>query len=310
MKFCYANRRMTLYPNSVDPWDLAPEDYTDAFLTKVKEMGFDALEIGSDTLDKTGGSEKSVKEFTNKVKSFGLDIGCIRSGGTLTEAKNGPENIEKIKKSIIYGTITGAEVVNGAISAPIRYPGSPEGSAYASSSGWPKSQDSSKEATMWIYEHLSKIYQDSCDQASDNNINVSAEIHQNSPVDNSWSAKYLYDLVDRSNFGINPDLGNVLWNYDQPEEKFENCIDNVASISNYWHCKNLHTVYHPENQRSVFLRVPLQDGEIDYRYAITSMKNAGYKGYMAIEGTQNGDQFYKDYQSISYAKSVIKSLDV
>ena len=198
MKFCYANRRMTLYPNSVDPWDLAPEDYTDAFLTKVKEMGFDALEIGSDTLDKTGGSEKSVKEFTNKVKSFGLDIGCIRSGGTLTEAKNGPENIEKIKKSIIYGTITGAEVVNGAISAPIRYPGSPEGSAYASSSGWPKSQDSSKEATMWIYEHLSKIYQDSCDQASDNNINVSVEIHQNSPVDNSWSAKYLYDLVDRS----------------------------------------------------------------------------------------------------------------
>ena len=294
MKFCYANRRMTLYPNSVDPWDLAPEDYTDAFLTKVKEMGFDALEIGSDTLDKTGGSEKSVKEFTNKVKSFGLDIGCIRSGGTLTEAKNGPENIEKIKKSIIYGTITGAEVVNGAISAPIRYPGSPEGSAYASSSGWPKSQDSSKETTVWIYEHVSKIYQDSCDQASDNNINVSVEIHQNSPVDNSWSAKYLYDLVDRSNFGINPDLGNVLWNYDQPEEKFENCIDNVASISNYWHCKNHHTVYHPENQRSVFLRVPLQDGEIDYRYAITSMKNAGYKGYMAIEGTQYGDQFYKD----------------
>ena len=38
MKFCYANRRMTLYPNSVDPWDLAPKDYTDEFLTKVKEM--------------------------------------------------------------------------------------------------------------------------------------------------------------------------------------------------------------------------------------------------------------------------------
>ena len=32
--------------------------------------------------------------------SFGLDIGSIRSGGTLTEAKNGPQNIEKLKKSI------------------------------------------------------------------------------------------------------------------------------------------------------------------------------------------------------------------
>ena len=310
MKFCYANRRMTLYPNSVDPWDLAPEDYTNEFLSKVKEMGFDALEIGSDTLDRTGGSEKSISEFAKRINDFGLDIGCVRSGGTLTEAKNAPENIRKMEKSINYAKITGAEVVNGAISAPIRYPGSPEGSSYASGTGWFKSQDSSKEATLWIYEHLSKIYQKACDQASDNQINVSVEIHQNSPVDNSWSAKYLHELVDRKNFGINPDLGNVLWNYDQPEETFENCIDNVSAISNYWHCKNLQTIYHPENQRSVFIRVPLQDGEIDYRYAITSMKKSGYKGYMAIEGTQNGDQFYKDYQSISYAKKVAESLDI
>ena len=54
----------------------------------------------------------------------------------------------------------------------------------------------------------------------------------------------------------------------------------------------------------------MPDGEIDYRYAITSLTNAGYDGYMDIEGTQNGDQFYKDYQSISYAKNVIESLDV
>ena len=215
-----------------------------------------------------------------------------------------------MKKSIEYAKWAGAEVVNGAISAPVRYPGNPQGSLPASGSGWSKSQDSSKDANLWVYEHLAKVYQDACDKASDENLNISVEIHQNSPVDNSWSAVYLYDLVSRKNFGINPDLGNVLWNYDQPEETFENCIDNVASISNYWHCKNLQTVYHPENERSVFIRVPLPDGEIDYRYAMTSLTNAGYEGYMAIEGTQNGDQFYKDYQSISYAKNVIKSLDI
>ncbi|GIS30746.1 MAG: hypothetical protein Ct9H90mP2_11290 [Dehalococcoidia bacterium] len=76
MKFCYANRRMTLYPNSVDPWDLAPEDYTDQFLIKVKDMGFDALEIGSDTLDKTE-VRKTVKEFTKRINSFGLDMGQL-----------------------------------------------------------------------------------------------------------------------------------------------------------------------------------------------------------------------------------------
>ena len=69
-------------------------------------------------------------------------------------------------------------------------------------------------------------------------------------------------------------------------------------------------MYHPENQRSVFIRVPFQDGEIDYRYAITSMTSSGYTGYMAIEGTSSGDQFYKDFQSINYAKGVIESLDI
>ena len=68
---------------------------------------------------------------------------------------------------------------------------------------------------------MAKIYQDACDSASDENIDISVEIHQNSPVDNSWSAMYLHELVNRENFGINPDLGNVLWNYDQPEESFE-----------------------------------------------------------------------------------------
>jgi len=310
MKFCYANRRMTLYPNSVDPWDIDPNDYTDEFLTKVKEMGFDALEISTETLDRISTTKDGINNFNSKVKSFGLEIGAIRSGGTLTEAKNGPKNIKKMNKAIEYGKLCGSEVINGAISAPSRYPGNPIGSLPASSSGWTKSQDSSKEADMWVYDHLAKIYQEACDKAIDSNINLSVEIHQNSPIDNSWSAVYLHKLVSRKNFGINPDLGNVLWNYDQPEETFENCIDSVASISNYWHCKNLQTINHPENERSVFIRVPLSDGEIDYRYAISSLTNAGYKGYMAIEGTQNGDQFYKDFQSINYAKSVIKSLDI
>ena len=34
------------------------------------------------------------------------------------------------------------------------------------------------------------------------------------------------------------------------------------------------------------------------------MANAGYSGYMAIEGVQAGDQFLHDGQSIDYAKSI------
>ena len=112
-----------------------------------------------------------------------------------------------------------------------------------------------------------------CDATDD--IDVTVEVHQNSPVDNSWSAVRLHEMIDRENFGINPDMGNVVWNYDVPEEDYDAAIDAMAPISKYWHCKNLHRVYHPENQRTVFIRVPLQDGEVDYRYAISAMAKRG-----------------------------------
>ena len=49
-----------------------------------------------------------------------------------------------------------------------------------------------------------------------------------------------------------PDLGNIMWNYDVPEEDFDESISKMASISKYWHCKNLFRIYHPENNRSVY----------------------------------------------------------
>ena len=77
----------------------------------------------------------------------------------------------------------------------------------------------------------------------------------------------------------------------------------IGPISVYWHCKNLFRVNHPENERSVFLRVAIPDGEIDYRYAISAMHNAGYSGYMTIEGASAGDQWHNDAKSINYAKA-------
>jgi sugar phosphate isomerase/epimerase len=110
------------------------------------------------------------------------------------------------------------------------------------------------------------------------------EVHQNSLVDNAWSAQLIHGLVGRPNFGINPDLGNLYWTYDVPEESPEDCIRKLAPIAVYWHCKNLLRVYHPEMQRSVFLRVPLPDGEIDYRFALSAMRAAGYAGFVRQGG--------------------------
>lgn len=304
MRFCYAHRRFALYPQSVDSWNLAPDNYTEDFLNKTKSLGFDAIEVGLEVMTQLG-SETNVKEFKKKFNDHGLDVGCVRAGGTLHDAMNGLRNRERLDDAIKFAGWSGAEVVNGAMSAPARHPEQYPGAA----SGWPESQDASRDNMLRVYEDLAPVFQAACAKASDAGANITVEIHQNSPVDNSQSALLLHGLVDRENFGINPDIGNVLWTYDVPEEDFDKAIDAVAPIAKYWHCKNLHTVHHAENNRSVFVRVPLPDGEIDYRYAISAMHNAGYSGYMTIEGAWAGDQWAQDEKSINYAKAIWDDLE-
>lgn len=303
MKYCYANRRHTLYPDVNDSWSPDPNAYNDAFLAKTTEIGFDGLEIGFQVLESFD-DDSGVKAFGKRLADAGTPVLAIRSGGSLVAARGYADNVDKLSRMIDAAEQVGADVVNGALSAPARQP-----NGRNSSPGWPVSQDASRDAMIYDYERLADELRKAADRAAPKGIKISVEVHQNSLVDNSWSGKLVHKLVDRPNFGVNPDLGNVLWTYDTPEEPTETTITELAPISVYWHCKNLHRINHPENERSVFLRVPLQDGEIDYRFAISAMVDADYAGYLAIEGAWAGDQFYQDQKSLSYAKGIVAELD-
>ena len=300
MRYCYAHRRFTLYPDSRNTWELAPEAYTDEFLGRVRDMGFDSLEIGSDVIESFGQDESAVADFGRRLADAGVPVGAIRSGGSLTHARYAQDNLERMVRMVRAAAITGAEVVNGALSTPNRYPTLTP----MHNTGLRQSQDASREGTMREFETLAEALQVGCDAAADSGVIITVEVHQNSRVDNSWSAVLTHQMVDRPNFGINPDLGNIYWCYDEPEETMEDAIVALAPISKYWHCKNMYRVHHPEAHRAVYIRTNLPVGEIDYRFAISAMANAGYSGYMAIEGVQAGDQFLHDGQSIDYAKSI------
>ena len=115
-------------------------------------------------------------------------------------------------------------------------------------------------------------------------------------------------LILTPNVGLNPDLGNVYWCYEVPEQTSEEAIVALAPYANYWHCKNLIRVHIPENEHSIFIRKPLPDGEIDYRFAISAMLAANYQGYLAVEGMQLGDRLTADGRSVEYVKNLIAEL--
>ena len=64
----------------------------------------------------------------------------------------------------------------------------------------------------------------------------------------------------------------------------------------------------PELRRAFFLRVPLRDGEIDYRFAVAAMLDAGYQGYLAVEGAREGDQLTLDGRSVEYVCRLLAEL--
>ena len=95
MRFCYAHRRFTLYPQSVNSWDLSSENYTDEFLSKVKELGFDALEVGVEVMSKLG-TEQKVRDFAARLGDFGLAVVGVLGGGTVIDATAGTHNIARL----------------------------------------------------------------------------------------------------------------------------------------------------------------------------------------------------------------------
>jgi sugar phosphate isomerase/epimerase len=111
--------------------------------------------------------------------------------------------------------------------------------------------------------------------------------------------------VGLESVGANPDLGNIYWQYEAPEETTEAAIVALAPRAVYWHCKNLRRLHIPELHRSFFQRVPLPDGDVDYRFAISAMLDAGYDGFLAIEGAQFGDQLSLDRRSLDYVKELL-----
>lgn len=306
MKIAYAFRANRLFPfDGRGPGnELPPVAQRAAFLERVRQLGVDGLELG---LESFGGAEQvteaSARARARELADAGTPVVCIRGGGGFDNPRTAAANRARIEANIRLAAWTGANLVNTTVCSSQRSPRQP-----GMLTGEPAPQVSSRMASVADFEANTRELTRLADLAAELGVTISIEVHQHSLVDNSWSALHLLNLVNRPNLGVNPDLGNILWTYDIPEETSEAAIVALAPRAKYWHCKNLHRVYLPHDERSVFIRTPLADGDIDYRFAITAMHTAGYAGYLAIEGANQGDQLGKDARSIAFVRSVLTEL--
>jgi sugar phosphate isomerase/epimerase len=54
--------------------------------------------------------------------------------------------------------------------------------------------------------------------------------------------------------------------------------------------------------------VQLHQGDIDYRFALAAMLDAGFDGTFALEGVRVGDQYERDGASLAYIRQVAEEL--
>lgn len=302
MRICYAMRRVNFFPYVGDDWALPGKEVRPAYLKKVRELGFDGIEIANNSVGGPTAPADAVRELRKELEGAGTPCVCVRGGGGLANPRSAPASRQRLEESIIFAAAIGCGLVNTTVTTPTiaNRPGSFVGE--------PVSQGGSRDAHESDFEVTARGYREVARHAADLGVEISIEVHQHSIADNSWSALKLLEMIDAPNVGINPDLGNIYWTYDVPEETSEHAIVALAPRAKYWHCKNLRRVFIPENKHTIFLRMPLPNGEIDYRFAISAMVAAGYDGYLAIEGMNQGDQLFEDCRSINYAKQILAEL--
>ncbi len=303
MEFGYSYRRSVFYPQRGEGLVVPSGDLRRKYFAKVKALGFEGIELGLDALGAAEDSDEAAADLLHDLEEEGLPCVALRGGGSLVDPRFGSENEMQLPAAVEMATKLKVGIVNLALASPPLDPDAP-GATY----GETVSQGSSRLAKLEDYDRTARIIASTADRASAVGVQLSIELHQRSIVDNSWTLLRLIDMIDRPNVGVNADAANTYWAYEDAEESFEDAITALAPRSNYWHCKNLTRVHIPELHRAIYTRVPIPYGDLDYRFAVSAMIDAGYDGMVGIEGLRVGDQLSGDTESLNRLKSLFQEL--
>ncbi len=234
VKISYAPRRAAFYPyDGGTGWEIPPPEVRAAYLAKVRALGFAGIEIGLG--QGVGTSEAEIRALRDDLEAAGVPCVAVRGGGGFAHPGAAAQNRQRVHDAIQMAAWIGSNLVNMTVTTPATDPNG----IGAIGNGERISQGASRTASEADFEITARYLREAAAFAADLGVTISIEMHQRSIADNSWSCLHLIELVDRPNIGINPDLGNLYWQYDEPEESLEAAIITLAPHAKYWHCKSL-----------------------------------------------------------------------
>lgn len=163
-------------------------------------------------------------------------------------------------------------------------------------------KDPENDSATWnlAVERLRQI----SDAAAIQGINVSLEMYEDTYVGTADSAVRLVKDIDRSNCGLNPDIGNIVRLHREIESP-ESMLAKMLPYTNYWHIKNYLRDYDPATGAYFSAPAPLSSGFISYRRAIEMALDAGFDGPICLEN-YGGDGLSVCAQNREYLRGILE----
>jgi sugar phosphate isomerase/epimerase len=284
MKIALATHLLRGYPENSSGAS-TPETRRNLFRW-LQRHGFDGVEVGSWWFDVYNAPVDAVVRLRNEAAEHGLalaGINCLRKN--VTHPAVAEQNRRDLQQAVAAAAAAEIPFVNVSLSIAATL----LGHSIEFVRGLPVSPGSSRSVAGEEIVRSAAFLADLARAAAPAGIEIAVELHNCSLADTSRSLRRLLELAAQPNLSANPDLGNLYWAYAEPEEPWHEAIVNLASPVKLWHVKNVQRIYFPETGRAQFVHASLEQGDIDYRWALARLLAAGFDGWISLEGAGPGD---------------------
>lgn len=252
----------------------------------LKHHGFDGTEVGDWWFDFYAAAPEAVTKLRAELGEFGLELAgfnCLRK--CVTHPAVAEKNARDLWRAVELAALVKAQYVSVSLSLEPSVSGTTEdrikGLRISPGGGRSAGEAEPAEAAALLRE-LAR-------DAANGGVEVALELHHCSLADTSRRLLHILELANHPNLSANPDPGNMYAGYDVPEEPWYEAVERLAGRVRVWHMKNVKRVYFPEVQRAVFLHAALDEGDIDYRWALGRLVESGFDGHICLEGAGPGD---------------------